>query len=220
MKEKKKSMQKKIKKGVVVATTNAREEKQGDAPPATPAEEYDDEQELDEALVRHQDVNWFLPFYNATMTKYKANIPHPIGFLTKGRGGQEGMLKRRQAKWGKEGVRQVFIKAAKSPFMNYRTKHRFLAKLNWMLRKDVFPLILQGNYDEPEPESIEPTEEERRRLEAERYKAREAERRAEARRIDEEEHERMAREREERARNCVSYEEYQRLKAEGLLNGT
>ena len=58
---------------------------------------------------------------------------------------------------------------------------------------------------------------EQRQLEQERYRQQQEERRAEARRIEEEERERRARQREEWARGCVSYGEYQRLKAEGRV---
>ena len=162
-------------------------------------------------------IDWmaFIRFFNDTLQRHGSNIS-PIEFLSKGKKSRvQAMVNR----WGTKKVLVVAVdRMARSDFLNGRCpKYRFIGSFHWLTSNDeIFEKVLNGFYDNPPTTELTP--EEQRQLEQERYKAREAERRAEVRRIDEEERERRARERDERAKNCVSYEEYQRMKQQGLLN--
>ena len=156
-------------------------------------------------------IDWtaFIRFFNDTLQRHGSNIS-PIAFLSKGKKSRVQALVNQ---WGTKKVLVVAVdRMARSDFLNGRCpKYRFIGSFHWLTsNNEIFEKVLNGYYDNPPPQELTP--EEQRQLELERYKAREAERRAEARRIEEEEHERMAREREERAKHCVSYEEYQRMK--------
>ena len=160
-------------------------------------------------------VDWpsFITFFNATLHRCSSCIS-PITFLSKGK------KSRVQALVNNYGSKQALVtaieKMARSDFLNGRVKgarsnRSFIASFIWLTESDDhFEKVLNGYYDNPPVAELTP--EEQRQIEAEHYKAQQAERRAAARRIEEEEHERRNRERDERARNCVSYEEYQRLK--------
>ena len=103
-------------------------------------------------------------------------------------------------------------KMMQSDFLNGRIKgHYFLGSFHWLTESDDhFEKVLNGYYDNPPAAELTPDEQ--RQLEAERYRQQQDARRAEARRIEEEERERRAQERDERARHCVSYEEYLKMK--------
>ena len=164
-------------------------------------------------------IDWpsFVRFFNATLQRHGSSIA-PICYLSKGK------KSRIQALVNRWGTKQVLVIAvenmARSDLLNGRVPRvKFKGSFIWLTESDDhFEKVLNGYYDNPPTQELTP--EEQRQIEAERYRAEQAERRAEARRIEEEERERKARERDERAKRCVSYEEYQRLKAEGLLNGT
>ena len=162
-------------------------------------------------------INWeaFVRFFNATLQMH-GSIIRPIAYLSKGKKSRVQALVNR---WNtKQALVDAVVNMARSDFLNGRhPKYRFVASFIWLTESDDhFERVLNGYYDNPPAQELTPDEQ--RQLEAERHRAREAERRAEARRIEEEEHDRMAHERDHRARHCVSYEEYQRLKAAGLLN--
>ena len=122
----------------------------------------------------------------------------------------------------KQALVTAIEKMARSDFLNgriqgARSNRAFIASFIWLTESDDhFEKVLNGYYDNPP--ATELTADEQRQLEAERYRQQQDARRAEARRIEEEEREQRARERDERARHCVSYEEYQRMKKQGLLN--
>ena len=164
-------------------------------------------------------IDWpsFVRFFNATLQRHRSSIA-PISYLSKGK------KSRIQALVNRWGTKQVLVIAvenmARSDLLNGRVPRvKFKGSFIWLTESDDhFEKVLNGYYDNPPTQELTP--EEQRQIEQERYRAEQAERRAEARRIEEEERERKAKERDERARGCVSYEEYQRLKAEGLLNGT
>ena len=164
-------------------------------------------------------IDWtaFICFFNSSLSRYGSVIP-PIEWLSKGKKSRVQALVNR---WNsKKALQRAVEKMLQSDFLNGRIKgHYFLGSFHWLTESDDhFEKVLNGYYDNPPTAELTPDEQ--RQLEQERYRAQQAERRAEARRIEEEEHERMARQREKRARGCVSYEEYQRLKQQGLLNGT
>ena len=126
-------------------------------------------------------------------------------------------LKFRQADWGIDKVRQMVINAMRSDYLNCRTGKRARNDLDFLLSAKFFPRVAQGRYNDLTVEERPLTEEERRKLEAEQRAAEREALRRQWLEEDEKRSEQQAKERDERARNCVSYEEYQRLKAEGLL---
>ena len=162
-------------------------------------------------------IDWtaFIRFFNDTLRRRGSHIS-PIEFLSKGKKSRvQSMVNR----WGTKKVLVVAVdRMARSDFLNGRCpKYRFIGSFHWLTSNDeIFEKVLNGYYDNPPAAELTP--EEQRQLEQERYKAREAERRAEARRIEEEEHERRAQQREAWARGAVSYEQYQQMKKQGLLN--
>ena len=161
-------------------------------------------------------INWeaFIRFFNATLKLHGSNI-RPIAYLSKGKKSRVQSLVNH---WNtKQALVDAVVNMARSDFLNGRKKgYPFIASFIWLTESDDhFEKVLNGYYDNPPAAELTPDEQ--RQLEAERYRQQQDARRAEVRRIDEEERERRARERDERARNCVSYEEYQRLKAEGLI---
>jgi len=161
-------------------------------------------------------INWdaFIRFFNATLQMHGSAI-RPIAYLSKGKKSRVQALVNR---WNtKQALVDAVVSMARSDFLNGRKKgYPFIASFIWLTESDEhFEKVLNGYYDNPPAADLTPDEQ--RQLEAERYRQQQDTRRAEVRRIDEEERERRARERDERAKNCVSYEEYQRLKAQGLI---
>jgi len=163
-------------------------------------------------------IDWdqFTKWFNATLQMYGSSIA-PLKYITKGKRVQAQRIV------NELGTKQVLIDAvvamAKSDLCNGRCRTKLAgwkASFPWMLSKDeIMADLANGKYDNAP--TAELTADEQRQLEQERYRAQQDARRAEARRIEEEERERRARARDERAKNCVSYEEYQRMKAEGLI---
>ena len=159
-------------------------------------------------------IDWpsFISFYNAILRLHGSNIA-PIEFLSKGK------KSRLQAIVNSYGSKQALISAiekmAQSDFLNGRVKGNgwtrpFIASFIWLTESDDhFEKVLNGYYDNPPTQELTP--EEQRQIEAERYKAREAERRAEAQRIAQEEHERKERERDEWAKHKPSVDEIKQI---------
>ncbi len=162
-------------------------------------------------------INWeaFIRFFNATLKLHGSNI-RPIAYLSKGKKSRVQSLVNH---WNtKQALVDAVVNMARSDFLNGRKKgYPFIASFIWLTESDDhFEKVLNGYYDNPPATELTPDEQ--RQLEQERYRQQQDARRAEARRIEEEERERRAQEREERARGAVSYEEYQRMKQQGLLN--
>ena len=162
-------------------------------------------------------INWeaFIRFFNATLKLHGSNI-RPIAYLSKGKKSRVQSLVNH---WNtKQALVDAVVNMARSDFLNGRKKgYPFIASFIWLTESDDhFEKVLNGYYDNPPATELTPDEQ--RQLEAERYRQQQDARRAEARRIEEEEREQRERERDERARGAVSYEEYQRMKQQGLLN--
>jgi hypothetical protein len=94
-------------------------------------------------------------------------------------------LKRRQAKWGRDVLRQFVLNLMTSDYVNGRRGKSAPSHIDWFLQKDRFPLVAQGKYNDAPVQERPMTEDERRQLEQERYRAQEAARRAENRAIEE-----------------------------------
>ena len=164
-------------------------------------------------------INWeaFIRFFNATLKLHGSNI-RPIAYLSKGKKSRVQSLVNH---WNtKQALVDAVVNMARSDFLNGRKKgYPFIASFIWLTESDDhFEKVLNGYYDNPP--TTELTADEQRQLDAERYRQQQDARRAEARRIEEEIREEQRQRREERARGAVSYEEYQRMKQQGLLNET
>ena len=155
-------------------------------------------------------IDWpsFVRFFNATLQRHGSSIA-PICYLSKGK------KSRIQALVNRWGTKQVLVIAvenmARSDLLNGRVPRvKFKGSFIWLTESDDhFKKVLNGYYDNPSVAELTP--EEQRQIEAERYKAQEAERRAAARRIEEEEHERMARQRDERQKHRASLDEIKQI---------
>ena len=162
-------------------------------------------------------INWeaFIRFFNATLKLHGSNI-RPIAYLSKGKKSRVQSLVNH---WNtKQALVDAVVNMARSDFLNGRKKgYPFIASFIWLTESDDhFEKVLNGYYDNPPVAELTPDEQ--RQLEAERYRQQQDARRAEARRIEEEIREEQRQRREERARGAVSYEEYQRMKQQGLLS--
>ena len=162
-------------------------------------------------------INWeaFIRFFNATLKLHGSNI-RPIAYLSKGKKSRVQSLVNH---WNtKQALVDAVVNMARSDFLNGRKKgYPFIASFIWLTESDDhFEKVLNGYYDNPPATELTPDEQ--RQLEQERYRQQQDARHAEARRIEEEIREEQRQRREERARGAVSYEEYQRLKQQGLLN--
>ena len=159
-------------------------------------------------------IDWpsFTRFYNATLQLHKSAIPRLL-VITKGKRVQ---LQRLVNELGsKQPLVDAVVNMARSDFLNGRVKgarsnRSFIASFIWLTESDDhFEKVLNGYYDNPPTQELTP--EEQRQIEAERYKAQEAERRAEAQRIAQEEHERKERERDEWAKHKPSVDEIKKI---------
>ena len=166
-------------------------------------------------------IDWpaFTRFYNATLKLHGSAIP-PLTVITKGKRVQ---IQRIVNTLGtKQALVDAVVNMARSDFLNGRTRtpkfpRGFIASFPWLMANDErIADVANGKYDNPPTQEL--TADEQRQLEAERYRQQQDARRAEARRIEEEIREEQRQRREERARGAVSYEEYQRMKQQGLLN--
>ena len=162
-------------------------------------------------------INWeaFIRFFNATLKLHGSNI-RPIAYLSKGKKSRVQSLVNH---WNtKQALVDAVVNMARSDFLNGRKKgYPCIASFIWLTESDDhFEKVLNGYYDNPPATELTPDEQ--RQLEAERYRQQQDARRAEARRIEEEIREEQRQRREERTRGAVSYEEYQRMKQQGLLN--
>ena len=166
-------------------------------------------------------IDWpaFIRFFNATMKRNDSIIP-PLNYITRGKKAQvQRLIYEFQTK---QALIDAVENMARSDLCNGRVRtpkypNGLMGSFAWLTSSDdIFADVANGRYNNIPKAELTP--EEKRQLELEQYKAREAERRAEARRIDEEESARRAAAREYAARHCVSYEEYQRMKKNGELS--
>ena len=169
----------------------------------------------------HLKIDWerFIAWFNATLKQYGSVIP-PVKVITKGKRVQTQRIINELG--SKDVLTDAVVAMAKSDFCNGRRRTKknpngWIASFPWMLSSDeIIANLANGMYDNPP--TAELTADEQRQLEQERYRQQQDARRAEARRIEEEIREEQRQRREERARGAVSYEEYQRMKQQGLLN--
>ena len=122
------------------------------------------------------------------------DIPAFIKFFN----GRLEALQARCREFGKGAVVRMILNAARSSFLNGRGKQCWRASIDWLLKPNNFPKVLEGVYFDPQRRNEKSPEQ----LEANRA-------------IEQQCHEELWRSIEQRERNCVTYEEYLRLKEMG-----
>ena len=217
-KKKKKSMQKKIKeKQQQLLQTRARKidfennEYDDDLNCETcPHREACKKGEINNCIVKkekQQDVDWFMPFWNQKRLELHARLSELLLLTHK----QIGKLRRRQARYGMDAMRMFVINLMKSDYVNCRDGKRHPSQLDHYLDSRRFPLVVQGRYNDLDPEDRPLTEEERRKLEREQREREQEQRRAEALRIAEKDREAQRRQREYDAAHAARGKELQAI---------
>lgn len=142
-------------------------------------------------------IDAFIKFFNQTMQEARAVIPQ-IQCL---QGKRLEALRARCREFSKKTVMQVIRDAARSPFLNGNGSRGWRASIDWILKPNNFPRIMEGLYfDIPKkthglsPELLAINREIERQIHADLH-----------RRLD------------EQRRGAVTYEEYQRMKAAGEI---
>lgn len=142
-------------------------------------------------------IDAFIKFFNQTMQEAQAVIPQ-IQCL---QGKRLEALRARCHEFSKKTVMQVIRDAARSPFLNGNGSRGWRASIDWILKPNNFPRIMEGLYfDIPKkthglsPELL-----------------------AINREIEQQIHADLHRRLEEQRRGAVTYEEYQRMKAAGEI---
>lgn len=85
----------------------------------------------------------FQDFFNRTMQEHGAQIPT----ITQIGGQRRQRLLARVKEYGKEAIRKAVINAATAPFLNGAGEKVFVASLDWIIRPNNFPKVLEGNYN-------------------------------------------------------------------------
>lgn len=85
----------------------------------------------------------FQDFFNRTMQEHGAQIPT----ITQIGGQRRQRLLARVKEYGKDALRKAIINAATAPFLNGAGEKVFVASLDWILRPNNFPKVLEGNYN-------------------------------------------------------------------------
>ena len=85
----------------------------------------------------------FFQFFNKTIAEAGSLIPK----VTKKTDVRSRTVSARAREFGKDALRTVVEKAAKSDFLNGKNDRSWVATIDWLLRPTVFPKVLDGNYD-------------------------------------------------------------------------
>ena len=85
----------------------------------------------------------FMDFFNRTIQEHGAQIPT----ITQIAGQRRQRLLARVKEYGKEALRKAIINAVTAPFLNGASEKVFVASLDWILRPNNFPKVLEGNYN-------------------------------------------------------------------------
>ncbi len=83
-------------------------------------------------------------FYNSELDAAQARMPRLCSELT---GQRQSWFVARLKQYGKESVKEVIRKAARSDFLNGDGAKGFRANFGWLMRPNNFPKVLDGNYD-------------------------------------------------------------------------
>ena len=130
-------------------TKENEEEREGDLSPAPlSSEEKEEERERQQQQQQqNSDANeinpeGFMQFFNRVMTEAHASIPL-IKVLT---GPRLEMLRARCREYGKRAIIDVVRGAASSPFLNGGGNEGWVASIDWILKPNNFPKVLEGQF--------------------------------------------------------------------------
>lgn len=162
-------------------------------------EKDDDEEKGNAAEEASEGINvkGFIAFFNQVMDAHHSKIPRIVSLS----GNRLKALKARCREYSKEKVVEVIQKAAVEPFLNGAGDKGWVASIDWLLKPNTFCKVLEDFYVQHHAKS--------RGLSPELI--------AINREIERQQHEELHRRLDEQRRGAVTYEEYQRLKQQGLL---
>ena len=175
-------------------------------------------------MMKELNIDWdaFVHFFNATLRLHNSIIP-PLKYVSRGKKAQVQRLVNEFKT--KQILVDAVVNMARSDICNGRIRTKrypegLKGSFAWLTSsEEILTNMANGDYDR-KPD-VELTPEEQRQIEAERYKAREAERRAEARRIEEEireeDRQRREREHEEWERNKPTQADLKRILGDNWL---
>lgn len=92
---------------------------------------------------RQKEATGFIAYFNRRMLESKALISHQCRYTTRRR----DTISARKREFGKAALYQMVEKAVASDFLNGRNNRGWIATLDWLLRPNNFPKVLEGNYD-------------------------------------------------------------------------
>ena len=144
------------------------------------------------------DLEKFVRYFNSRMP------PGGIPKILWVRGGRKQALYRRLREFGKRALLEMVNRAARSEFLNGGGDRGWRADIDWLLRPNVFPRVVEGRYDNSYIRRKDQTAE------------REAQRRL-AREVEAQIHRELQESIRRREQRAVTYEEYLRLKEEGRV---
>ncbi len=138
----------------------------------------------------------FMLYFNQVMQQHGSIIPRVIAMTPARRKMVQGMVR----KYGKPYINAYLAKAAVNPFLNGYNKYGFRATFEWLMSEKNFCRVMEGNYDQ--------APQDRRRDEAQTRAERQ---RQLARQAEEQEHRRMDAERDRARQHAATVEEIRRI---------
>lgn len=145
------------------------------------------------------DIKAFIAYFNRTMP------PGGIPKIMCVQGTRKAALTARCRQYGKRAVLEMVNRAARSRFLNGGGPRGWCAGIDWLLRPNIFPRVVEGQYDDHDYPSHK------------RSHTLDEARRAAARIIEQERHEELQASIQRRQERAVSYEEYQQMLRDGLI---
>ena len=145
------------------------------------------------------DIKAFIDYFNRTMP------PGGIPKIMCVQGARKAALTARCRQYGKRAVLEMVNRAARSRFLNGGGPRGWCAGIDWLLRPNIFPRVVEGQYDDHDYLSQKRS-----------YTLDEA-RRAAARIIEQERHDELQASIQRRQQRAVSYEEYQQMLRDGRV---
>lgn len=89
------------------------------------------------------DVAKFVAFFNDTLSKANASIPHKCSVTMR----RKKAIICRAKEHGKESLFTMVLKAKDSAFLNGENNRSWIATLDWLLLPNNFVKVIEGNYD-------------------------------------------------------------------------
>lgn len=93
------------------------------------------------------DISRFIEFFNKSVDEAGSTIPKIQGMSEK----RKLALLARVKEHGKKALQKAVANAVKSDFLNGRTDKPFKASIDWILKPNNFPKVLEGNYENVKP---------------------------------------------------------------------